>query len=140
MPMQRAAYPQNWELVSAFVRHVRARGQCECTGECYGHVRDGSILPNYLTTWGHKERCVELNHQPGRFMRGRVILTTAHLCTCYPLCSTTDHLKAMCQGCHLRFDRYHHARNRRLHRYQAASVSPPLDPQKKKTPSPTPLL
>jgi hypothetical protein len=120
--MHRDAYPDNWELVSAFVRHVRARGQCECSGECY-----------LGKPWGHKNRCLEINRQPGRFMTGRVVLTTAHLCDCYPLCSTTDHLKAMCQACHLRFDRYHHARNRRLHRYQAPSVSPPLHPQKNKT-------
>ncbi len=57
-------------------------------------------------------RCLEVNKQKARFSAGRIILTTAHLCDCYPLCGNDAHLKAMCQRCHLRTDRYRHARSR----------------------------
>jgi hypothetical protein len=32
------------------------------------------------------------------------VLTVAHLCKCDPLCKNPEHVKAMCQRCHLRVD------------------------------------
>lgn len=104
--MDRAKYPANWELFSANLRYGRSEGRCECTGEC------GLHQPN-----PGPRRCLEVNHTPARWARGRVVLTVAHLCTCYPICADPHHVKAMCQGCHLRCDKWHHARNRRLQRY-----------------------
>lgn len=95
--MNPADYPANWKEISAWVRFVRAKGQCECCGECY-----------HGQTFGHHFRCQERAYKPGLHMRGKVILTVAHLCACRPLCGDPGHLRAMCQSCHLRFDRYVH--------------------------------
>jgi len=92
MPMHAANYPPNWRDVSAAIR-ARANSRCECAGECGLH---------------HGRRCQEQNGQPARWAKGKVVLTVAHLNhlphDCRPL-----NLKAMCQRCHLRYDRDHHA-------------------------------
>jgi hypothetical protein len=41
------------------------------------------------------------------------VLTTAHLCKCEPPCGILEHLKHMCQRCHLRVDVKLHQRHRR---------------------------
>jgi len=95
----RKKYPANWKAVSLQIRYVRAAGRCECTGECGLH----------RTTPGPR-RCVELDGRPAKWARGKVMLTVAHLnaasgpCSCDPLCANLEHLKAMCNRCHLRYD------------------------------------
>lgn len=97
--MKRHLYPDDWEKISLAVRD-RASGQCECTGECGLH---------------RERRCEERNGEDARWARGRVVLTAAHLCRdrddCNDhsgrtliRCGRQDHLKAMCQRCHLRYD------------------------------------
>lgn len=49
-----------------------------------------------------------------------VVLTVAHLCHT-PECR--QHVKAMCQGCHLHYDRDHHRRTSRATREAARRVS-----------------
>lgn len=101
MPMNRTLYPTGWEAFSIEIRAGRAIHRCECKGQCgTSHQKD---------TFG---RCPEVNHQPGRNQRGRVILTTAHLCDCYPICKRADHVLAMCQRCHLRLDMARHTASR----------------------------
>ena len=105
-------YPKNWPAISREIRE-RAKNadgipQCECTGECGLH-----------RTTGGPRRCAELHGQPARWARGRVILTTAHLCH-HPRCARRRHLKAMCQRCHLRYDRRLHQRHRRERREREA--------------------
>jgi len=102
MPVDMTRYPANWQLLRVEIRDLRASKRCECTGEC------GIHRPN-----PNPRRCVEVHHTPARWFRGRVRLTLAHLCTCDPPCANPDHLKAMCQRCHLRVDRWRHARTRR---------------------------
>lgn len=97
--MNRADYPSNWEAISREIRE-RSGGQCECTGECGLH----------RTTPGPR-RCAERNGQPARWAKGKVVLTTAHLCH-NPRCRRRAHLKAMCQRCHLRYDVKLHQRHR----------------------------
>jgi len=101
MPVDWARYPPNWPLFRVEIRDARARGRCECIGEC------GIHRPN-----PHPRRCVEIHHKPARWFRGTVRLTIAHLCHCDPPCTIPDHVKAMCQRCHLRVDRWNHARKR----------------------------
>jgi len=101
MPWDRKRYPANWEEVVAQVRK-RSGNRCECTGECGLHK----------TTPGPR-RCVEVNGAPAKWANGSVILTTAHLCECDPLCGNLEHLKHMCQRCHLRIDVKLHKRHRR---------------------------
>jgi len=87
-------YPPNWNELVAAVR-MRSDGRCECTGECGLHKG---------------RRCVEQHGSYAQFARGRVMLTTAHL---DHKSNTADisKLKAMCQRCHLRYDREQHAQS-----------------------------
>lgn len=101
MPMNRSLYPAGWEAFSISIRAGRALHRCECTGECGLHKND---LAGF--------RCREVNKQAARFFHGRVVLTVAHLCDCYPLCADPGHVKAMCQRCHLRVDRFRHSASR----------------------------
>jgi len=101
MPADMTRYPANWQLLRVEIRDVRAARRCECTGECGIHRPNPGI-----------RRCVEIHHTPARWFRGKVRLTLAHLCHCDPPCAHPDHIKAMCQRCHLRLDRWRHARAR----------------------------
>lgn len=75
----------------------RAELQCECEGECDG-------VP-------HEPRCPEMNCATARtFHCNLVVLTVAHL-NQNPKDNRRSNLKAMCQACHLRYDRFQHARN-----------------------------
>jgi hypothetical protein len=100
--MPASHYPPGWKAFSDTIRFGRANGQCECTGECGLHKR---------FTGGR--RCIERHGQKAHFAKGRVILTVAHLCKCSPICMNPDHVKAMCQRCHLRVDRFKHAATRK---------------------------
>ncbi len=97
MPMNNNLYPRNWPQFAADIRTNRAHGQCECTGQCGLHAG---------------QRCIHAHRRPGVYQRGTVILSTAHLCQCRPRCAIAAHVKAMCQRCHLRLDRYAHAARR----------------------------
>ena len=110
MPSDRSRYPADWPAISARIR-ARSDGHCECHGECGLH-----------RVTGGPRRCVEINGEPARWARGKVVLTVAHLnatggpCQCEPLCGRGDHLKAMCQRCHLRYDVALHVRSARSKR------------------------
>lgn len=93
MPFNRSRYPPNWETFTHYIKVIRAAGRCECTGQC------GIHQPNPMP-----RRCAEVHGQPALHFRGRVILTTAHLCKCDPPCALGSHVLAMCQRCHLRVD------------------------------------
>ena len=45
-----------------------------------------------------------MNHTPAKWAKGQVVLTVAHLCDCDSPCVIPEHVKAMCQRCHLRVD------------------------------------
>jgi hypothetical protein len=109
--MNAADYPPDWKDVSNFIRFDRAKGQCECAGECGLHK----------TTPGPR-RCIERHGHAAKYARGKVILTTAHLCTCDPLCKIPEHLKAMCNRCHLRIDVELHKRNAKKTRHNRGAV------------------
>jgi hypothetical protein len=100
MKRAKPTYPPEWKAVSLHIRLERAGGQCECEGECGLH-----------RTHPGPRRCVERHKAPAVWARGTVILTTAHLCTCDPLCANPAHLKAMCNRCHLRVDVPLHTRH-----------------------------
>jgi hypothetical protein len=89
-PENRARYPKDWKQISLRIRNERARGRCECTGEC-GEV-------HYLN-----HRCPALNGAPHPDTGSKVVLTVAHLDHTPENCAD-DNLKAMCQRCHNRYD------------------------------------
>ena len=104
-PSEKARYPKDWKAIT---RRIRERsetldgpeGQCECVAECDLHP------------WG---RCVERNGRKAFFAKGKIVLTVAHLDHTPENCAD-DNLKAMCQRCHLRYDREHHAATSRATR------------------------
>jgi len=79
------------------IRFTRAGGRCECEGECGRGTHDG--------------RCPNLHGEPAYGTGSKVVLTTAHLDHTPENCDD-DNLKAMCQGCHLHYDRDHHKESR----------------------------
>lgn len=99
-PENRDRYPADWPQVS-FALKERAGWRCECTGEC---GRPGE----HLDATG---RCVNVHGKPAYRTGSRVVLTTAHLNHTPEDCDPGN-LKAMCQGCHLHYDREHHAQTR----------------------------
>lgn len=95
-PEDRLRYPANWKEISDRIRFVRAKGLCECTGECNS---------------GHGDFCTSIHgHENGR-TGSIVVLTTAHL-NHTPEDCRDENLKAMCQQCHLSYDAQHHAATR----------------------------
>lgn len=80
-------YPKDWKEIVGRVK-ARAKNQCECEGECGLHPQ---------------KRCEEINGQPAKWAKGKIVLTTAHL-DHTPETRDEAKLKAMCQRCHLRYD------------------------------------
>lgn len=112
-------YAPNWKEVSQQIRFERAGSQCECSGECGLHPG---------------KRCEEVNNTPAKWANGKVVLTVAHLdheggpCRCKAetgiKCANPDHLKAMCNRCHLRLDMPHHRQNAARTRHEKRAVGP----------------
>jgi hypothetical protein len=92
-PENRARYPKDWKAISASIRR-RARNRCECKGECGRGT--------------HKGRCPNRQARPAYGSGSIVVLTTAHL-DHTPENNDPANLRSMCQGCHLHYDRDHHA-------------------------------
>lgn len=104
-PENKNRYPSDWAQISKRIRE-RSGGVCECTGECGNRHATG--------------RCPARNYQPHPVTDSKVILTVAHLDHTPENCGD-DNLKAMCQRCHLSYDRHHHARNAAETRRRAGS-------------------
>lgn len=112
---QRAAYGPDWESISLQVRD-RSGGRCECEGEC-GWQRHISAqaqqrMPS-LEEWRNglglepiEVRCRARNGEPSPYTGSRVVLTAAHLDRDgHTGAHDLGRIKAMCQGCHLSYDR-----------------------------------
>jgi hypothetical protein len=110
MPINYKDYPADWKAISLQIRTERAAGRCECEGECER---------------GHAGRCAARQGDPCSTNPTRgVVLTVAHLwrgpCTCNVKCGDPQHLKAMCQACHLIYDLPHHVADARRTRARLA--------------------
>jgi hypothetical protein len=92
-PENKHRYPKNWPEISFEIRTIRAAGRCECQGECGRGTHEG--------------RCPNRNGQPAYGTGSTVVLTTAHLDHTPENCDPAN-LRAMCNGCHLHYDRDHH--------------------------------
>ncbi|MFD4740582.1 hypothetical protein ACFWNQ_24940 [Streptomyces virginiae] len=92
-PENRDRYPANWPEISAEIRFARAQGRCECLGECGRGTHDG--------------RCPNVHGGAAYGTGSKVCLTTAHLDHQPENCDPAN-LRAMCNGCHLHYDREHH--------------------------------
>lgn len=105
-PENQDRYPRDWRLISRVVK-ILAGNRCECEGEC-GRSHRG----RYGEHFGGS-RCPEQQGFPSLTGGERTVtvLTTAHLDHTPENCEA-ENLKAMCQGCHLHYDREHHQRSR----------------------------
>ena len=112
----RDRYPPEWPAISKRIREERAQGLCECKGEC-GIDHGGEFIARVGTVvwWDPNliERCAELNGAAHTITGSTVVLTVAHL-DHTPENVDDDNLRAMCQRCHLAYDRAHHAETRIL--------------------------
>jgi len=113
-PENRDRYPKDWPTISRAIRYTRAGGRCECAGEC-GPDR-------------HAGRCPAEDAHPHPVTGSLVVLTVAHL-DHTPENVDPANLLAMCQRCHLWYDRAHHAETRAIRwaREQAAAGQLTLD-------------
>lgn len=86
-PENKARYPKDWKQIADSIR-LRADNKCE----------GSPMFPE----------CKAENGKPHPVTGSKVVLTVAHLDhtpeNCHP-----DNLKAMCQRCHLNYDKHHHA-------------------------------
>lgn len=112
-PENRARYPKDWKRISREIRMERAGGRCECRGECGRGT--------------HKGRCPNFHGGPAYGTGSLVILTTAHLDHTPENCEPAN-LKAMCQGCHLHYDREHHAETAYKTRREGKAIRDLLEP------------
>jgi hypothetical protein len=114
-PENRDRYPDDWPEISREIRFVRAGGRCECEGECGmpGHLQG-------MFEFG-ESRCLNIHGEPSVYSGKRVVLTTAHLDHTPENCDP-ENLRAFCNGCHLWYDREHHAETARATR-EAARVA-----------------
>lgn len=112
-PENRDRYPADWPKISHRIRFERAASRCECDGRCGRPL--GHLSPATVDT---PARCVNRHGQWAWSTGSTVVLTVAHLDHQPENCDESN-LMAMCQGCHLHYDREHHAATRR-----ASSVIP----------------
>ena len=96
-PENRNRYPADWREISQRIRFVRAQRRCECEGECGRGTHTG--------------RCPNIHGQPAYGTGSKVVLTVAHL-NHTPEDCRDENLRAMCNGCHLHYDKEHHAMTR----------------------------
>jgi hypothetical protein len=95
-PENAGRYPADWSLVSRRIKE-RAGWRCECDGECGRGTHEG--------------RCPNRHGGRAYGTGSQVVLTVAHLDHAPENCDEAN-LRAMCQGCHLHYDRAHHAETR----------------------------
>jgi 5-methylcytosine-specific restriction endonuclease McrA len=108
MPMNRKAYPHNWEEISL---RIRQRDEWKCA---FCGVGNGEIHP---------------------VTGGKVTLTVAHLHNPDPMDVRDENLASLCNSCHNRLDapmrRKHAAETRRQRKIKAGQLE--LLPQEKVT-------
>lgn len=110
-PENLSRYPKDWKQISNEIRFGRAGGRCECLGECGRGT--------------HEDRCPNLHGGTAYGTGSKVVLTTAHLDHTPENCNPAN-LRAMCQGCHLHYDKEHHAQTAAHTRALAAAAG--MDP------------
>jgi hypothetical protein len=124
MPIRREnkhRYPADWKQISRRIRFERADSRCECEGECGRGTHNG--------------RCPNIHGLKAYGTNSTVVLTVAHL-NHTPEDCRDDNLKAMCQGCHLHYDRDHHAQTAQRTRTAAleAQMDSLFEPSEKEPP------
>jgi hypothetical protein len=95
MPMQRERYPGDWGAIALQIK-TEVNWKCEqCDRECR---RVGETLQHFIDRVAAKYNPSEITQKPNRFL-----LTVAHL-NHIPEDCRRENLKALCSGCHCRYD------------------------------------
>jgi hypothetical protein len=125
MPMNRSLYPKDWEIIATEVKEA-ANWECqECGRPCRKPGQTWCDFVHELVqtcdlTWYHQtyeEKGQDIVEKPQKFT-----LTVAHLDHVPSNCGGThpegnrSNLKALCSGCHLRYDVRQMALKKRLKR------------------------
>lgn len=114
-PEMRHLYPPpaEWKKIRARIL-ARAGGVCECRGECGARHQGGRCaVANgaYVVRRTHPDGSIEASPRPASSPYAtRIVLTIAHL-DHDPTRNDDANLRALCQLCHLRYDRHEHAKN-----------------------------
>jgi hypothetical protein len=113
MPVDKSKYPKNWKSIASEIKES-ANWTCqECDRPCRRPKQEwvefvGGLLTDNQGGW-YDQTCDEVAgrqiERPQRFT-----LTVAHL-DHDTTNNATENLKALCSGCHLRYDAELHARN-----------------------------
>lgn len=133
----RARYPRDWKAIRSGIL-MRAGNMCECAGECGEHKGDVCMLHNGEYIARHLERPWEYitaddvesgrkdGHDRWAELAHRVVLTVAHL-DHTPENNDPLNLRAMCQRCHLLYDKGEHQKNARETRRKRKAVGDLFD-------------
>lgn len=107
-PENRARYPKNWKAISLSIRE-RAGNRCEGSPDFPDCRRpNGAYLNKTSGEITTDEMQVEAWTCADGDRVSRIVLTVAHLDHTPENCDPSN-LKAMCQRCHLNYDKAHHA-------------------------------
>ena len=120
-PQHRWLYPIDWQQLTDMVRFERAKGRCEHCQRPHGkivcHLGDGRWWDEDASSWrddrGRTVRKAPPAPAPDHAMTTRVYLATAHLDN-NPGHNDGRNLRALCQRCHIIYDRAEHLRRRRV--------------------------
>jgi hypothetical protein len=107
MAFERKRYPPDWPQVRARILQ-RANDRCEGTPQ-------------------HPD-CRAKNHERHPETGSKVVLTIAHMWDSDPANCYETNLRALCNRCHLSWDRPHHLRKQRLNREARKRRRQPLLP------------
>jgi len=119
MPMDRSLYPPNWNDIALSVKEVAGWTCQECQRPCRKPDQEWADFVLELLNGGgsdgwYAQTCEAVDEgvleKPGRF-----VLTVAHL-NHRPEDCRPENLRALCSGCHLRYDGKDMALKKRLKR------------------------
>lgn len=108
-PENRDRYPANWPDIAKAAKDA-AQWLCICDGRC-GWRNCGANAGGFF-------KCYAEHGEPHPITGTTAVLTVAHLDHTPEHCDD-DNLMPMCQGCHLSYDRQHHAETARATREAA---------------------
>lgn len=135
MPVDYSCYPADWKAISLRIRK-RDGWRCRWCGKPNGE-RIAVMEPGYwwderVQRWRtERGEISRFDTPPDRGSRRiKVVLTVAHYPDHTPSNCADDNLQALCQRCHLRADRFHHAEHaaetRRKRKVEAGQTELPL--------------
>lgn len=110
-------YPKNWKELRLNILN-RAGNKCEFCGVrnyAYGYRFDDKF---FEADCSHEEEQIFIIH---KIKPIKIVLTIAHICH-DASCDNLEHLKALCQRCHLRLDIDLHKRNSNITRRNKKAV------------------